>query len=221
MHLNLEQTKENQKMLKTVASILSYILHPLLLLTYLLLLIMWVNPYLFGHTTFQGHSLMLIQVFFSTTLLPGVAIVLMKALGMLESLKMDDKQERIGPYIASGIFYLWIFVNVRDNGEIPLSYRAFVLAATISLFMAFLVNLVQKVNIHAIAAGVFLSAVVVMLATYSYTLIDMTMLLMVAIIFTGLIGTLQLILGNGKPIDIYSGYFMGFVAQGIALYFMM
>lgn len=206
-------------MLKTIATIISYIFHPLLLLTYLLLMVMWLNPFLFGRTSFEGHSLLLINIFFSTALLPGVAIIVMKGLGMLESLRMDDKQERIGPYIASGIFYLWIFVNVRDNGEIPLSYRSFVLAATVALFLSFLINLIQKVNIHAVSAGVLLSAVIVMLATYNYASISLHVVLMGAIIFAGLVGTTQLILEQGKPVDIYGGYFIGFVAQAIALFF--
>jgi len=172
-------------MLKTIASIFSYIFHPLLVLTYLLILVMWVNPYLFGRTTFERHNLTLVQIFFSTALLPGVAILLMKALNIIPSLKMEDKQERIGPYIATGIFYLWIFVNVRDNGEIPLSYRSFVLGGTIALFMAFLMNLIEKINIHAVSAGVILSAVIFMLATYNFTLVNMTTVLMAAIIYTG------------------------------------
>ena len=231
-------------MLKAVARLFSYIFHPLFLLTYLLLIVMNVNPYLFGTTDFSWHSLTLIQIFFSTALLPGVAIIVMERLGIIESLGMHDKQDRIGPYIASGIFYLWIFVNVRENGEIPLQYRAFVLAATIALFMSFLINLVQKVNIHAVSAGVFLSAVIVMLATFNYTLINMTAVLMLAILFTGLIGTAQLILHYShepkvewnvddnrdddsqavereiQPIDIYGGYFIGFVAMAIAMFFM-
>lgn len=228
-------------MLKAVARLFSYIFHPLLLLTYLLLITMNVNPYLFGTTDFSWHSLTLIQIFFSTALLPGVAIIVMERLGIIASLGMHDKQDRIGPYIVSGIFYLWIFVNVRDNGEIPLAYRAFVLAATIALFLSFLINLIQKINIHAVSAGVFLSAIIVMLATFNYTLINMTAVLMLAILLTGLIGTAQLILHynnteivvqndeenpdaelieDTQPIDIYGGYFIGFVAMAIAMYFM-
>lgn len=207
-------------MLKTIASIFSYIFHPIFVLTYLLLLVMWVNPYLFGRTTFEGHNLTLVQIFFSTALLPGIAILLMKALNIISSLKMEDKQERIGPYIATGIFYLWIFVNVRDNGEIPLSYRSFVLGATIALFLAFIMNLVEKINIHAVSAGVVLSAVLIMLATYNFTLINMTTVLMATIIYAGAMGTAQLLLKDSRPLDIYGGYFIGFVAQAIALFFM-
>lgn len=206
-------------MLKIIAAAFSYIFHPLFLLTYLLLLVQWINPYLFGHTSFQGHSLLLIQIFFSTALLPGVAILLMKALGILQSFRMEDKQDRIGPYIVTGMFYLWIFANVQDNGEIPLSYRSFVLAATLALFFSFLINLIQKVNIHAVSAGILLSSVIIMLATYSYSRVSLAILLMSAIIFTGIVGTSQLILEQGKPIDIYSGFFIGFVAQAIALFF--
>lgn len=230
-------------MLKAIARLFSYIFHPLLLLTYLLLITMNVNPYLFGSTDFTWHSLTLIQIFFSTALLPGVAIIVMERLGIIESLGMHDKQDRIGPYIASGIFYLWIFVNVKDNGEIPLAYRTFVLAATIALFLSFFINLMQKINIHAVAAGVFLSATIVMFSTFNYTLINMTAVLMLAILVTGLIGTTQLILHYNyepeivwnvdgeqeisspqereiQPIDIYGGYFIGFVATAIAMYFM-
>lgn len=231
-------------MLKAVARLFSYIFHPLLLLTYLLLITMNVNPYLFGSTDFSWHSLTLIQIFFSTTLLPGIAIIVMERLGLVSSLGMHDKQDRIGPYIASGIFYLWIFVNVKDNGEIPLAYRTFVLAATIALFLSFLINLAQKVNIHAVSAGVFLSAVIVMLATFNYTLINMTLILMLSILVTGLVGTSQLILyyksepelvweaddddaidtelveREIQPIDIYGGYLIGFVAMAIAIFFM-
>ncbi|MFK7949948.1 MAG: hypothetical protein AB8G11_20325 [Saprospiraceae bacterium] len=228
-------------MLKAVARLFSYIFHPLLLLTYLLLITMNVNPYLFGTTDFSWHSLTLIQIFFSTALLPSVAIIVMERLGIIVSLGMHDKQDRIGPYIVSGIFYLWIFVNVRDNGEIPLAYRAFVLAATLALFLSFLINLVQKVNIHAVAAGVFLSAIIIMLATFNYTLINMTAVLMLAILITGLIGTTQLILHYNhepevvlnvddepdaeivereiQPIDIYGGYLIGFVAMAVAIFF--
>jgi hypothetical protein len=180
---------------------------------------MLINPYLFGHTSFEGHNLLLIQIFFSTALLPSIAILVMKALGMLESLRMEDRQERIGPFIVSGIFYLWIFINVRDNGEIPLSYRGFVLAATVALFLSFLINLIQKVNIHAVSAGILLSSVIIMLATYSYSLVSLTSLLMGAIIFTGMVGTSQLILKQGEPIDIYGGFFIGFIAQAVALFF--
>lgn len=208
-------------MLKIIAHLFSYLFHPLLTLTYLLLLTMWVNPYLFGHTTFQRHSLTLVQIFFSTALLPALAMLLMWRLNLLSSLAMTDKQERIGPYIATGIFYLWIFVNVRENGEIPLTYRAFVLAATIALFLSFLMNLIERINIHAVSAGVQLSAVIAMFAFYQYTLVNMTLVLMAAIILAGTMGTAQLLLRKARPAEIYGGYFIGFVSQGIALYFML
>jgi hypothetical protein len=40
-----------------------------------------------------------------------------------------------------------------------------------------------------------------------------------AIIFTGMVGTSQLILKQGEPIDIYGGFFIGFIAQAVALFF--
>jgi hypothetical protein len=43
---------------------------------------------------------------------------------------------------------------------------------------------------------------------------------MAAIIYAGAMGTAQLLLKDSRPLDIYGGYFIGFVAQAIALFFM-
>ena len=100
--------------------------HPLLVLTYVLLLMLAINPFAFGaHHMGDKHTVVLVLYVISTTfVIPGLGVSLLKPLGLIQSLEMNDKQERIGPYIISGIFYLWIFKNFT-TGAVPEQLLAF------------------------------------------------------------------------------------------------
>ena len=96
-------------LLRFSAKVVSVVFHPLIIVTYSLVLLLVVNPYLFGVNHISEGGKILISVFGTTFLLPAVGVGMMKALGLISSLHMPDKQERIGPFILTGIFYLWIF----------------------------------------------------------------------------------------------------------------
>lgn len=208
--------------LKWTAQVFSYLFHPLFIVTYVLLLLMWVRPYDFGSSSFSGavalNDVMLIRVFFSTALLPGLAVIMMKFLGLIETLQMRDKQERIGPYIATGVFYLWIFINIRINPAFPLYFKVFMLGSTIGLFLAFFINLFSKISIHAVAMGGLLGLVFLGLFIADFS--NFFFLAQLLILVIGIVGTARLILNAHEPTDIYGGYLIGFLAQLIALYFL-
>ena len=69
---------------------------------------------------------------------PMIAILMMKALGLIKTLDMKEKQERIGPLIVSGLFYMWLYANIRNNDLIPDALSFFILGTTISIFIALL-----------------------------------------------------------------------------------
>lgn len=207
-------------MLRFIANSLSVVFHPLLMLTYLLLLLMWVNPYLFGETAFTLDNLLLINIIISTVFLPAFGVFLMKMLDLVSTWTLEDKQERIGPYILTGIFYLWIFVNLRQNPDVPTAYKSFILGATIGLFMGFFINIFSKISLHTIGMGGLVAAVGIMLGLYN-THINMHLLLMAAILIAGMVGTSRMILKAHEPMDVWGGYSVGFFTQLIALRFIM
>ena len=142
-------------MVKWLAHFISFVFHPLLILTYMLVLLILVNPYLFGVSSIWeiDSQLLILRIFFSTFFIPAISVVLMRLLGLIESLEMRDRQERIGPYIITGVFYLWIFRNFLSNSQVPDAYTTFVLGATISLFLAFFINIFTKISAHAVGMG--------------------------------------------------------------------
>lgn len=207
--------------LRGLAQLVSIVLHPLLLLTYILLLLMWANPYYFGASKFQPSSILLYNVIFTTFFLPALATVLLRATGLIASLQMEDKQDRTGPFIIAGMFYLWIFWNLFQNANVaPRIFVSFVLGATISLFLAFFINIFSKISLHTTGMGGLL-AVVAILTADARTVVNMPMVLMVVILLAGLVGTSRLILDAHEPSEVYGGYFIGFIAQLAAFRFIM
>ncbi len=228
--------------LKMIAQVISFVFHPLLMLTYMLVLLLLVNPYLFGvHTVGdQASRVLIIQVFLYTFFIPAVAVLVFRALGFVKSIELHDRQDRIGPYILSGIFYLWLFFNLYNSREvesgqlnfvlqIPTAYTSFVLGGTIALFIAFFINNFSKISAHAVGMGGLLAMVVITMRLFSYDSftvdssilgtfqVSMVTVLMVVIVLSGLVGTARLLLQAHDLKDLAGGYLVGFAAQVIAL----
>ena len=219
--------------MKTISQIISFIFHPLLVLTYGLVLFLLVNPFLFGYHRLGEGMILLVVVWSSSFLIPGFAVFLMRMLGLISDLQMVDPHDRIGPAIVTGVFYLWMFMNFKDNPDIPPAYAAFVLGAIISLFVAFAINFAFEVSWHTtgIAGLVFL---IVMLRNHysdgnisiemgneSILFISMDLMLILGLAIAGLVGTARLMIGAHKPSELYVGYFIGAVCQLIAFQMML
>lgn len=219
-------------MMRLFAYFISVLCHPLFILTYMLLILLTVNPYLFGVNNLGDSSFLILMVFFSTVFIPGVAILLMKLLGLIQSIELDESQDRIGPYIITGVFYLWTFRTILDNPNIPIAFKIFVLGATIALFLSFFINLFSKISMHTVGMGGLLAMIAITMFQYSHGVfwvnfpfgkfeLTMTQLLMFVILLSGLVGTSRLLLKAHNPQEIYGGFFIGFVAQFIAMLFML
>jgi hypothetical protein len=216
-------------MLKISAQILSVILHPLLMLTYMLGLLLIVNPYLFGINSASEGKLLVIRVFATTFILPAFAIFLMHRLKLISSIEMTDKQERIGPFIATGIFYLWVFRSVLNDTNMPTAFLIAALGTTIGLFACFLINLFFKISLHATGAGGFVGMVLITMWLYSYGAFSMWLpfvgvctvsinfILMLSVFLAGAVGSARLVLGAHTSKELYAGFVLGLVCQYIAL----
>lgn len=222
--------------MQVLAKIISVLFHPLLVLTYMLVLFLLVNPYIFGIHSIQepfGMQLVL-RVFLSSFFIPMVAVLMLRFTGLVQSLEMPERQERIIPYIVTGIFYLWLFRNLVDNTTIPRLFSSFALGTTISLFLAFFINLFSKISAHAVGMGGILGMIILLMGYFpDYNVIQFpwgggevlelstNLVLIIALVLAGLVGSSRLSLNAHEPRDLYGGYFVGFVGQLIALRFIM
>jgi hypothetical protein len=215
--------------MRLTAQIISVIFHPLIILTYMLILLLLVNPYLFGVNSVSESSGFILRVFFTTFFLPAIAIFLMQKLEFIQHLDMRDKQERIGPFIATGVFYLWVFRSVLEDSNIPTAFLIAVLGSTLVLFICFLINLFFKISLHAAGMGGLVGMVLIIMWLYSHgsfvvnlpvlgwSEVSINLLLMICLVLAGFVGTARLHLNAHTPRELYAGFMVGLICQYIAL----
>lgn len=197
--------------------------------TYALLILMFANPYAFGvHSPGDKKALLLLLYVFTTTaLIPGIGIAIMKPLGFVRSLESPDRQERIGPYIITGVFYLWLYQNLKSSGQAPPPYQACVLGATIALFGAFFINIFTKVSAHATGMGGLVGMLVLLSVEWpGSTLgiglfgelleISQVAVLCLGVLVAGCVGTARLVLRAHVPQEVWQGYAVGLGAMWLA-----
>ena len=195
-----------------------------------MLFLMWANPYLFGFSGDKAEGLVVISIVSISVLFPMISILMMKALGLISTLEMKDKNERIGPLIVTGLFYMWLYVNIRNNDSIPAALSFFVLGCTISVFMALIINSFTKISLHTIAAGGLATGMMYILFHFTYGHLDVAIpalqtqfrmsdrLILIIIMFTaGAVGASRLYLKAHKENEIYGGYVVGILSQLIAI----
>ena len=213
--------------MRALSHFVSVIFHPLCIVTYVTLFLVYTNPYIFGFSNPKAQGLLLISVVTITFMFPAIAIGLMKTLGLISSLQMPHLKERIAPLVTTGLFYLWLYINIKQNDVIPTALTFFILGSTIAIFVALVINIFTKVSLHAIALGGFVMGMALILFYFSHSdivfslsqynvILDQRTVLFFVILAAGLVGTARLYLGAHKPEDVYGGYIVGILSQLVA-----
>ena len=219
-------------MSKLSAKIISVLFHPLILVTYAMILMLLVNPYDFGVSSIGDQMPLLLQVFLSTFALPALMIFLMYALEFTPSLEMEDKTDRIIPYIGVMTFYIASYYFYLKLPGIPPAFKMFMLGVVISLAMAFFINNFSKISIHTVGMGGFLGMVLLAVfffnqqsfplqtGIFGYVRVEMTTILVATFVLAGLVGTSRLSLGAHTPDQLWGGYMVGLLGQALAFLYM-
>ena len=194
----------------------------------MLWILLMVNPYMFGFSTIGEADLLFIMVFMPTAFIPLVAVIVMKGLGLVSSLQLPNKQERIGPYIVAGVMYLALYMQFVKANNAPQALMVCTLGATIALFTAFFINNFRKISMHAVAMGGIVSMTILTKRFYSPDVFHMTLpvagtlqlntiiMLYAVILVAGVVCTARVFLDRHDLPEIYGGFIVGFFTQLIA-----
>jgi hypothetical protein len=214
--------------MKIISQAISVIFHPVFYVVYVFLIYRVVNPYLFVTNDPKTDVLILVSIVSLSVIFPLICIALMKTLGLIPSINMHNNKERVGPLIATGLFYLWLFVNIKDNDLIPILFTYYLLGVVISLFVAFFINNFTKISLHAIAAGGLVMSMLFLKFGFDYSefmininptisiMINLDILIVCAILIAGLVGTARMYLKAHNSDQLYGGYLVGAVSHVIA-----
>lgn len=203
--------------MRAIAKAVSVLFHPLLFPLYGAILILAVNPNLYGYFGEKVHVLWLIIIFILTCLFPAIWLVMMKRLEMIDNLQLDTANERIIPFIATATFYLmatWMFkpsVTMKVPSNLLIFYM--MMGGTASIFTAFFINIFSKISLHAVGGGSIIGLGMLMIRFSTY---DLRLVFIALILLGGLIGTARLVLEKHTPMQVFTGYLVGFTGQFVA-----
>lgn len=212
------------------AMVISGLFHPLLIASYMFMLLLAINPFLFGSNDMIGGQVMvtLIMMILYTFVIPLISVLIMVALNMVNSVMLEDRMQRIGPLLLVMVLYFWVYYNLHSRPDIPTIYSSFLLGVVMALSLAFVINVADKISLHTVGMGGLTGMVMICLALFggsglsigSYTL-SLGLLLIIVVLLAGLVGSARLSLSAHTKMQIYMGYVVGFLTQFVAhlLYF--
>ncbi|MBP7274242.1 MAG: hypothetical protein KA974_10390, partial [Saprospiraceae bacterium] len=129
----------------------------------------------------------------------------------------------IGPFLITGILYLWAFRSMYQNDLVPLVYTSFMLGATIALFLSFFINLFTKISIHSVGIAGCTTLLFLLYKTPNFDTLywgniqaSVLLLGVLFILIWGIVAVARLQLKAHQPADIYGGLMVGIASQLIA-----
>ena len=216
--------------MKGIAHVFSVVFHPLFILTYMVLVLLWTNPFSFGWRHVAEADTLLIIVVMTSIMLPLISIVMMKMMGWIHTFRMETRHERIGPYIASGIMYLTLYLHVSKAETFPPSLRVVTLGALLALWICFFINNFLKISIHAAGVGGLVGLVALTKLTFGYDnaqigipggvniVLPVDYILYGVIAIAGFVCTSRLILKVHDLKEVYLGFIVGLTGMIIAYF---
>lgn len=198
---------------KIFATFVSYIFHPVFVPLYVCLFMVYIHPTAFSGFSDAEKKQTTLIVSLNLVFFPLFSVLLLKAVGFIDSIYLRTQKDRIIPYIASGIFYFWAFTVFKQQSQYPLLLTSFVLGIFLASSVALIANIYFKISMHAMGMGSWLAFFLVIMQTNEML---MTWPLCIVLLITGLVCSARLLLASHQPGDIYLGLFAGIITQVIA-----
>ena len=202
--------------LQFLSQLFSYLFHPLFIPLYVAFFLIYIHPSAFVGFSDADKKGTLIIIVLNLLFFPLMSVLLLKAVGFIDSIFLKTQKDRIIPYIACGIFFFWAYTVFKEQSQYPAVLVAYVFGIFLSSSAALLANIYFKVSMHGIGLGGWLG--IFLLLTYNGSML-MTWPLCSLLLIIGLVCASRLFLKSHTAIDIYAGLFIGIVTQIIAINF--
>lgn len=198
-----------------IAKLISVIFHPLLIPSYAMLLLINTKNHYMLVLPLQNRYLVLLSVVLTSFILPAVFILILKKMGLVKSLQMESRHERVLPLFLTAIFFYGTYYLLKQEPHFAL-FNFFMLGATLLVIISLLINYMAKISIHMVAQGGIFGA----LAGYSLIFHQNYNLLIYLFVMTaGLTGFARLKLKAHTQTEVYTGFGLGvLVMLGLFLF---
>ena len=191
------------------AKVISVIFQPLLIPTYGFIILFSLTAFFSLAISPSAKWMIMGIVFLTTFLFPALMIIFLLRMGVISSLNLRNRQERVLPFLIAGTFYYLAYYMLKQLQISPI-YNYFMIGTTLVIIVSMIINFFWKISIHMISLGGLLGA---FLGLSFVMMIDMTLLLILIIFVSGLVGFSRLQLKAHTPPQVYSGFIAGLLVM--------
>jgi hypothetical protein len=194
----------------------SVVFHPLLMPTFLNALIFKYCSDLVPLTR-EAKVQMLLFIFISTYLLPALAAGLMWVTGLISSITMDDKSERLIPLVLTALIYAgvsYIFLQYLETARL---IGLFIGTIALTVGLTAMVTHFYKISSHMMGIGGLLGFMIgVVRETHNLSLQTP---LMLCVLCAGAVASSRLLLRAHTVPELLAGFFPGITISWISVHF--
>jgi hypothetical protein len=193
---------------KQVAKFISVVFHPLLLTTYLVIILSYYFPSMLMIRK-ENRMVIVGLVFVFTFVLPAVNLVMLRAFGNIQSLTLQSRRERILPFVFISLLYLLVTFLFYFKLPFSANFNKLMMIISALVVVSLMITLFYKISIHSIAMG---GGIGILLPLNQVTE-QMSLLWPTAftILVTGLVMSSRLVLDAHSPREVMYGGVVGFV----------
>ena len=196
-----------------LARMISYVFHPLLIPTYVLLMLLNLDIFLSFALPWSYKVALTGVVVLTTVLFPLFLTWMLVRLGTISTIFMTTKEERTYPALAISVFYYLTYFLLRGI-HISSIFSYYMLGATLLAIISLMVNFYTKISLHMVAAGSFTGLFLGLALKFG---LNLNTEIIAGILLAGIIGFARLKSDSHQPAEIYSGFGVGVVVMTVLI----
>ena len=196
-----------------LARFISVVFHPVFMPTYSFFLLFGLSSYFNFITSASVKQVIFGIVIFNTLIMPLLITRMLYKRKFISSYQLGERKERIIPFFCTAILIMLSYYMFRKLG-LPRVFYMILLGAAASLTLAVLLTLKWKISIHMIGIG---GVAGMFLGLSESFLFDFRIPFAICILLAGAIGVARLSMNSHKPIQIYTGFLLGFFCEYLIL----
>lgn len=206
-----------------VSLIISYLLHPVFVPTYIFLVFLYFGNMVFDPYPIAARAYVTGLIFITTAIIPMIMLVinlflLRKKIGNKELL-MDSKKDRVVPFFYVGIYYSSLTYMFYSYLHFPLLLTCLMLIISIAVLLTACISTLWKISAHAVSLGACLMIFILIDTILPES--DFLYVILGTLLLSGLTLSSRLYLNAHTPNQVYAGYCLGMLVSCIGLYFLV
>ncbi|MEP4670887.1 MAG: hypothetical protein ABJZ91_18835 [Cyclobacteriaceae bacterium] len=188
--------------------IISAVFHPLLMESYVVLVLYKINPALFSPIPRDAVLYFIFAIFIATAFIPALSLAFLRSVKIIQSLELTIRKERILPFILISGLYTFSAYTFEKKLPLPDLILAPMIASPVLIVLLSLISLRFKISVHAAASTGVLGTLTGIF--YLIPVANSALILVGVALLTGLTSTSRLYLGRHNLKEIFYGAAVGF-----------